>query len=103
MEIRVQSTFWTLLPQSYEALSERYYVFEGDLYTRASFIDARIKELGMKLCARADEIIQDDTLVLKPFRRHGLQWKWGKRVLLTAVSLQIPGPGADGFFRSVIF
>lgn len=91
----------------------------------------------MKLCARADEIIQYDMLVLKPFRRHGLQfavakpvldyaqehgyartlawvnvlnrpscnnqWKWGKRVLLTAVSLQIPGPGADGFFRSVIF
>jgi len=94
-------------------------------YTWASFTEARVKELGMTLCARADEIIQYETLVLKPFRRHGLQFavakpvldyaqehgyartlawvnvlnrpscknqrKWGKRVLLTAVSLGIPG------------
>jgi len=102
--------------------------FIGDqlvAYTWTSFNEAIVKELGMKLCARADEIIQYDTLVLKSFRRHGLQFavvkpvldyaqehgyvrslawvnvlnrpsvknqrKWGKRVLLTAVSLQIPG------------
>jgi GNAT superfamily N-acetyltransferase len=94
-------------------------------YTWASFTEARVKELGMKLCARADEVIQYDTLVLKPFRRHGLQFavaepvldyaqqhgyartlswvnvlnrascknqrRWGKKVLLTAILLEIPG------------
>ncbi len=102
--------------------------FIGDqvvAYTWASFTEARINELAMNLYARADEVIQYETLVLKPFRRHGLQFavakpvldylqehgyartlawvnvfnrpscknqrKWGKRVLLTAVSVGIPG------------
>jgi len=102
--------------------------FIGDqvvAYTWASFTEVRVKALAMNLRARPDEVIQYDTLVLKPFRRQGLQfavakpvldylqehgysrtlawanvfnrpscknqWKWGKRVLLTAVSLRIPG------------
>jgi hypothetical protein len=102
--------------------------FIGDqavAYTWASFSEARVRELAMNLRARADEAIQYETLVLRPFRRHGLQfavakpvldylqehgyartlawvnvfnrpscknqWKWGKRVRLTALSLRIPG------------
>jgi hypothetical protein len=102
--------------------------FLGDqtaAYTWASFTEVNVKELRRKLCARAGEVIQYDTLVLKPFRRHGLQfavnqpvldyaeqrgytrtlswvnvlnrascknqWKWGKKVLLTAVILEVPG------------
>ncbi len=95
------------------------------VYTWASFTEASVKELGRKVCARAGEVIQYDTLVLKPFRRNGLQfavnkpvldyiqqqgytrtlswvnvlnrascknqWKWGKKVLLTAVILEVPG------------
>src|ERR1700676_1651055 len=94
------------------------------VYTWVSFTEASVKELGRKVCARAGEVIQYDTLVLKPFRRQGLQfavsqpvldylqqhgytrtlawvnvlnrpscknqWKWGKKVLLTAVMLRIP-------------
>jgi GNAT superfamily N-acetyltransferase len=94
-------------------------------YTWASFSEASVKELGITVLARAGEVFQYDTLVLKPFRRHGLQfalaqsvldyaqrhgytrtlswvnvmnrpscknqWKWGKKVLLTAVLLKVPG------------
>jgi hypothetical protein len=94
-------------------------------YTWASFTEANVKELGLKLYARPHEVIQYDTLVLKQFRRQGLQfsvnvpvleyaqqhgytrtlswvnvlnrascknqWKWGKKVLLTAIWLRIPG------------
>lgn len=102
--------------------------FIGDqvvAYTWASFTEVRVKALAMYLRVPPGEVIQYDTLVLKPFRRQGLQfavakpvldylqeqgyvrtlawanvfnrpscknqWKWGKRVLLTAVSLRIPG------------
>jgi GNAT superfamily N-acetyltransferase len=97
---------------------------EPAAYTWASFTEASVKELGMKVCARSNEVIQYDTLVLKPFRRRGLQlavaepildyaehhgyvrtlsWvnalnrasyknqrKWGKKLLMTAVLLEIP-------------
>jgi GNAT superfamily N-acetyltransferase len=93
-------------------------------YTWASFTEVSVAELGRKVRARAGEVIQYDTLVLKSFRRHGLQfavaqpvldyaqengytrtlswvnvlnrascknqWKWGKKLLLTAVILEVP-------------
>jgi hypothetical protein len=95
------------------------------VYTWVSFTEASAKELRTTVCARAGEVIQYDTMVLRPFRRRGLQfavnqpvldylqqqgytrtlswvnvlnrascknqWKWGKKVLLTAVMLKIPG------------
>jgi len=50
-------------------------------YTWASFSEASIKELGMTVFARAGEVFQYDTLVLKPFRRHGLQFALAEPVL----------------------
>lgn len=94
-------------------------------YTWASFCEVSVRELRMTVLARAGEVFQYDTLVLKPFRRHGLQfalaepvldyaqrhgytrtlswvnvmnrpscknqWKWSKKVRLTAVLLKVPG------------
>lgn len=50
-------------------------------YTWASFSEVNVKELGRSVYARAGEIIQYDTLVLKPFRRQGLQLAVNEPVL----------------------
>lgn len=50
-------------------------------YTWASFSEVSVKELGMTVLAHAGEVFQYDTMVLKPFRRLGLQFALAESVL----------------------
>jgi hypothetical protein len=94
-------------------------------YTWTRFGDTSAKELGLTIHPRTREVIQYDSLVLKPFRRRGLQFaisapvldylqqngyatalawvnllnrpsyknqrKWGKKLIMTIVSIKLPG------------
>lgn len=89
----MQAAIDALIPAGLSAAAVSARLQKGDLvavgvigdepaaYTWASFTEASVKELNMKLCARPNEVIQYDTLVLKPFRRNGLQFAVNQPVL----------------------
>jgi hypothetical protein len=89
----LQSALEALVPAGLTAADISARIQRGDMaavgvledqttvYTWVSFSEASVRELRTKICARAGEVIQYDTLVLKPFRRQGLQFAVNQPVL----------------------